>query len=331
MIRLFANAKYDFIGLSRWAYLASAAFVIPGLVLLLVRGLNYSIEFTGGTLIQIETTEPVDPGVLRQALTASGIHGSDIQSFGSEREFAIRARLSAEQEQNEAAAQATTQAVARVLDTTLGPERYKIVRTEAVGPKVGRELQRNALIAILFSFVGTLVYVAFRFEWRFGVAAVVGTAHDLLATVAFIAYLNLEVSLVLVAAVLTVKGYSLNDKIVIADRVRENLRKYRRQNLYEILNLSVNETLPRTILTGGTTLATTLVLSFLAGEVIRPFALVMSFGIVVGTLSSMYIASHLLLAIERRWPGQDARGVRTYRPAAGVTPEPRAPQPQATR
>ena len=329
MIRLFADAKYDFIGLSRWAYRVSAVFLLPGLVLLLVRGLNYSIEFTGGTLIQIETTEPVDVRVLRQALAASGIHGSDIGSFGSDREFAIKARLSAEQEQNEAAAQATTQAVARVLDTALGPASYKIMRREAVGPKVGRELQRNALIAILFSFVGTLIYVAFRFEWRFGVAAVLGTAHDLLATVAFIAYLNLEVSLVLVAAVLTVKGYSLNDKIVIADRVRENLRKYRRQNFYEILNLSVNETLPRTILTGGTTFATTVVLSFLAGEVIRPFALVMSFGIIVGTLSSMFISSHLLLWIEQRWPGQDARGVRALAGRGAVAAAVPAPAPGA--
>ena len=330
MIRLFANAKYDFIGLHRWVYLLSAALVVPGLLLLLIRGPNYSIEFTGGTLIQIETTDSVDAGVIRRALSESGIAGSEISQLGSRREFQIRARLSPTQEQNEAAAQATTVAVARVLDNTLGAGRYRVVLTEAVGPKVGRELQGKALLAILVSFVGTLIYVAFRFEWRFGVAAVLGTAHDLLATLAFIAYLRLEVSLVLVAAVLTVKGYSLNDKIVIADRVRENLRKYRRQNLFEILNLSVNETLPRTVLTGGTTLATTIVLSFLAGEVIRPFALVMSFGIVIGTLSSMYIASHLLLSIERRWPGKDARGVRALagrdKPAAPPAPAPAVPR-----
>src|SRR2546422_990983 len=143
------------------------------------------------------------------------------------------------------------------------------------------------------------------------------TAHDILATVAFIRYLDLEVSLVVVAAVLTVLGYSLNDTIVIFDRVRENLRKYRRQDLLDILNLSVNETLPRTILTGGTTLATALVLSFFAGEVIRPFALVMSFGIIVGTFSSIYVASPLLLWIERHWRGEDAREARLLRPTPG--------------
>jgi preprotein translocase subunit SecF len=331
MIRLFANAKYDFIRPHRWVYLASAVLFVPGLVLLLVRGPNYSIEFTGGTLIQIETTDKVDPGVLRQALSAGGIQGSEISQLGSDREFQIRARLSPEQEQNEAAAQATTNAVARALDGALGSGGYRILLTEAVGPKVGRELQGKALLAILVSFVGTLIYVAFRFEWRFGVASVLATAHDLLATVAFIAYLNLEVSLVLVAAVLTVKGYSLNDKIVIADRVRENLRKYRRQNLYEIINLSVNETLPRTILTGGTTFATTVVLSFLAGEVIRPFALVMSFGIIVGTLSSMYIASHILLRIDLRWPGKDARGVRALASPAGPVVAAAVPSPAAPR
>lgn len=338
MIRLFANATYDFISKHRWVYAISAALIIPGLLLLAIRGPNYSIEFTGGTLLQIETTNPVDVSVLRSALSSGGIHGSEVSQLGTEREFQIRARLSPDQEQNAAAAQATSEAVSRLLDGALGADAYTIKLTEAVGPKVGRELQGKAFIAILVSFVGTLIYVAFRFEWRFGVSAVLGTAHDLLATLAFITYLDLEVSLVLVAAILTVKGYSLNDKIVIADRVRENLKKYRRQNLFEILNLSVNETIPRTILTGGTTLATTLVLSFLAGEVIRPFALVMSFGIVVGTLSSMFIAPHILLWVERRWPGVDARGVRALAgPGGAVSPvavpapatprEPRKPQP----
>jgi preprotein translocase SecF subunit len=207
----------------------------------------------------------------------------------------------------------------------LGTGRFEIVRTEGVGPKVGGELQRKALLAILFSFVVTLVYLAVRFEWRFGLAAIAATAHDIAATIAFIRYLNLEVSLVVVAAVLTIVGYSLNDTIVIFDRVRENLRKYRRQNLYEILNLSVNETLPRTILTGGTTILTAFALAFLAGEVIRPFALVMAFGILVGTFSSIYVASPLLLLIESRWPGEDARGARAFRWAAEPQPAPASP------
>src|SRR5205814_2200101 len=222
-------------------------------------------------------------------------------------------------------AEGSTQATAAAVDSALahgiGAGQYSIVRTEAVGPKVGRELQGKAFLAIFFSFIVTLIYLAIRFEWRFGLAAVLATLHDILTTIAFIRYLNLEVSLVVVGAVLTMVGYSLNDTIIIFDRVRENLRKYRRQNLYEILNLSINETLPRSVLTHGTTMATTLALVLLAGEVLRPFALVMTFAIFTGTFSSIYIAAPLLMYIEKRWPGEDARGARAFRPA----PSPPAP------
>ncbi|HXL54169.1 MAG TPA: protein translocase subunit SecF, partial [Gemmatimonadales bacterium] len=208
------------------------------------------------------------------------------------------------------------------------PEHYKILRTEAVGPKVGRELQSKAFLAILLSFLVTLAYLAIRFEWRFGLAAVLATGHDILSTIAFIRYLDLEVSLVVVGAVLTMVGYSLNDTIIIFDRVRENLRKFRRQNLYEILNLSINETLPRSVLTHGTTMATTIALVLLAGEVLRPFALVMTFAIFTGTFSSIYIAAPLLMYIEKRWPGEDARGARALRPTGSVplNPPPAAPE-----
>src|SRR3989454_988934 len=233
----------------------------------------------------------------------------------------------------ETTAAAVDSALARALGPA--PEHYKILRTEAVGPKVGRELQSKAFLAILLSFLVTLAYLAVRFEWRFGLAAVLATFHDILTTIAFIRYLDLEVSLVVVGAVLTMVGYSLNDTIIIFDRVRENLRKFRRQNLYEILNLSINETLPRSVLTHGTTMATTVALVLLAGEVLRPFALVMTFAIFTGTFSSIYIAAPLLMYIEKRWPGEDARGARQFRPgAAPASPAspapgapPRAPQP----
>ncbi len=323
MIRLFAHAAYDFIGLRRWAYGLSALLIVPGLALLLVRGLNYSIEFTGGTEVQVEAARTVSMAQIRAAMEGAGIQGAEIKTFGADTVYVIRARLSPQA--GEASSQAVTEAVGRALDATVGATAFRIVRTEAVGPKVGRELQEKAIIAILFSFVVTMLYLAVRFEWRFGLAAVFATAHDIVATIAFVRYLDLEVSLVVVAAVLTIVGYSLNDTIVIFDRVRENLRKYRRQNLYEILNLSVNETLPRTILTGGTTMMTALALAFIAGEVIRPFALVMAFGILLGTFSSIYVASPVLLWIERRWPGQDVRGARAYAgpgQAPGAAPAP---------
>ena len=320
MIRLFANANYDFIKWRRWAYMLTALMIVPGFVLLAIRGINYSIEFTGGTQLQVRTHKVVDVGVLRTALDQAGIKGAEIATFGSDSEFLIRARLGAHATGPGGGTEATAAAVDRALAAGLGAGTYTVVRHEAVEPKVGQELQGKAFLAIVFSFVVTLAYLAWRFEWRFGLAAVIATAHDILTTISFLVLMRLEVSLVVVGAVLTMVGYSLNDTIIIFDRVRENLRKYRRQNLYEILNLSINETLPRSVLTHGTTMATTVALVLLAGEVIRPFALVMTFAIFTGTFSSIYIAAPILMYIEKRWPGQDARGARTY----GVK------QPQAT-
>ena len=298
--RLFRNARYDFIKVRRWAYGVTTALIVPGLVMLAALGITYSIEFTGGGMLHVRTAQPVETTRLRTALERGGIDNPEIQSFGSAHEYVVRARLGAG-DAADPRATAVTAAVSKALDADLGAGNYQIVRGEGVSPKVGAELQEKALIAILFSFVTTLIYLAFRFEWRFGLAAVVATAHDVLATIAFIRYLDLEVSLVVVAAILTVLGYSLNDTIVIFDRVRENLRLHGRRRFSDILNLSINETLPRTILTGGTTLATALVLSFFAGEVIKPFALVMTFGIIVGTFSSIFVASPVLLWITERW------------------------------
>ncbi len=222
--------------------------------------------------------------------------------------------------------QATAEAVGQALDATLGAGTYKIQRTEAVGPKVGGELREQAVLAILLSFVAVLAYLAYRFEWRFGVAAVVATAHDVIAAIAFIALARLEVSLFVVAGLLTIVGYSLNDTIVIFDRIRENLHRRKREGFESILNRSINETLPRTFFTGTTALGSLFALSVLGGDVVRPFALLMLFGVVVGTFSSIYIASPVLLAIEKRWPGPDARGHLGSK-AASVPAGTRKPQP----
>ncbi|HEV8510420.1 MAG TPA: protein translocase subunit SecF [Gemmatimonadales bacterium] len=338
MIRLFSNANYDFIKWRRWAFSLTGAILLVGLGFLLTRGVNYSIEFTGGTLLQVEAHKQVGMGEIRAALDNVGLNGAEIQTFGSDTSYVIRARLAhSAGTSDETSTQAVAAAVGRALDQSVGAGQYTIVRRDAVSPKVGQELQGKAVLAILLSFVVTLIYLAFRFEWRFGLAAVIATAHDVVATIAFISVMHLEVSLIVVGAVLTVVGYSLNDTIIIFDRVRENLRKYRRQNLYEILNLSISETLPRSVLTHGTTIATTLSLLLLAGEVIRPFAWVMSFGIFTGTFSSIYIAAPVLLWIEKRWPGEDARGARAFGSRAPTpqfvpatptsSPSPRATQP----
>lgn len=319
MIRIFANAHYDFLAVRRWAYVLSAVFMIPGLVLLVARPLNESIEFTGGTLLQVHATDArVETASLRSTLAAAGLAGAEIQTFGAPNEFVIRTRLSVQADTTAAGAERTAAVVDSALTAAFGGDAYEIVRTESVGPKVGRELRQKALLAIVLSFGATLAYLWFRFEWRFGIAAVAATAHDTLAAIAFLSVMHLEITLVVVAAVLTIVGYSLNDTIVVFDRVRENLRKYRRQNIYEILNRSVNETLPRTLLTGVTTLAATMSLLLLGSEVIQGFALMMTFGIIVGTASSVYIASPVLLAIERRWPGEDVRGAKAL-DARGAT------------
>jgi preprotein translocase subunit SecF len=320
-MRLFENANYDFLKARRIAVGGTAVFVALGLLAMAVQGLNESIEFTGGVLVQVEFTDPaIAIGQVREAVSAAVPGRPEVSTFGSASEFVIRARV--EEGDSILGSQQAGSVVTDALAAAFGSTVFRVDRVEAIGPKVGRELRLKAMLAILLSFGATLLYITFRFEWRFGVAAVLATAHDIAATVALIGFLHTEVTLVVVAAVLTIVGYSLNDTIVVFDRVRENLRKFKRGQIRDILNRSVNETLPRTVLTGGTTLMALIALLALGGPVIRDFALLMTFGVIVGTFSSIYIASPMLLLIERRWPGEDVRGARTL-----VTDQ---PQPDAT-
>ncbi|MEO7457668.1 MAG: protein translocase subunit SecF [Gemmatimonadaceae bacterium] len=311
MLRILHDTKIDFIKSWRLAVGITAAFIAAGLIFLGVHGINKSIEFTGGTLMQVSFKAPPDAGQIRSTVDAAGYTGSEIQPFGSPREFTIRAAG----HDLTAAVEKTARDIETALKTKFGADQVTVVRTEIVGPRVGDELSRNAMIAILISLFVTMMYLAFRFEWRFGVAAVLATAHDLLSTLAFLAIMRLEVSLTVVAALLTVIGYSLNDTIIIFDRVRENLKKARPEPLYDVLNRSINETLPRSVLTHVTVAAATLSLLLFAGEVIRPFSWIMLFGIVTGTFSSIYIAGPILLWIERKWPRQ-----RLDKPSGNKTP-----------
>lgn len=312
MLRLFDDAHYNVLRLWRTAFVVAALFAVPGVLLLGFRGLNRSIEFTGGTFMQVQVLDPaIETGAIRDALNAGGVTGAEIQTFGLVGdEYAIRARLDPSGDVSEDAAQNTVAAVDSALTAAFGGDAYEIRGFAAVGPKVGEELSRRASMALMLAFGAIFIFIWFRYEWRFGLAAVTATVHDLISTAAFISYLNLEVSLVIVAALLLIIGYSLNDTIVTFDRVRENLRRFKRRDIREILNRSINETLPRTVLTSGTTLGATLALVILGGEVIRGFALVVTFGIITGTFSSIYIAAPLLWYIEQRWPGEDARGAK---------------------
>lgn len=323
-MRLFANANYDFLRRRNTAYLLTLAIILAGLIILAVRGVNYSVEFTGGTLMQVETQQPIDVAAVRNALAGQGVEGAEIQTFGSDRELVIRARL-AQEGTDENDTQATAGALQKALDGVLGAGNYTVLRTEAVGPKVGGELREKAIMAILLSFLAVLAYLAYRFEWRFGVAAVIATAHDIVASIAFIGIARLEVSLFVVAGLMTIIGYSLNDTIVIFDRIRENLHVRKREHFTDILNRSINETLPRTAFTGTTALGSLVALAVLGGDVVRPFALLMLFGVIVGTFSSIFIASPALLEIEKRWPGPAARGHLGTKPPPA--PAPRKVQP----
>lgn len=302
MLRILHNTKIDFIRLWKQAVIGIVIFIVPALAWIAIANFRYSIEFTGGTLMQLEFREAPEIGDVRSALTDAGLGAVEISTFGSPREIVIRAQESDQVAAQDAGAESIARQIGDALDSRFGADGYTMIRREAVGPRIGGELRQQATIATLIAFGLTLIYLAWRFEWRFAVAAVLATVHDIIATLAFMRYMDIEVSVFVVGAILTVIGYSMNDKVVVFDRVRENLRASKKEALYDLLNRSVNETLPRTVMTGTTTLACLLALLIFGGDVIRPFAWILIWGILVGTFSSIYVASPLLLWIERKYP-----------------------------
>jgi preprotein translocase subunit SecF len=322
MRRLFANAHYDFINRRRTAYILSAVALAlaigTALIWQLREGtwLNYGVDFTGGSIVQVNIASSPPVSDVRRIVTEF-VPGSQVTSFGADNEFLVRApNIGGD------VATVGSDAVIAALQGEYGEQNVRIDRREAVSPKVGGELQTRALLAILISFVATLIYLAFRFEWRFGVAAIIATMHDIILALGFMAVLRMEISLPTVAAFLTIVGYSLNDTIVIFDRIRENLQTGRRQDFIALLNKSINETLPRTVLTSGTTLITLLSLYLFGGVVIRDFALILIAGILLGTYSSIFVAAPALLEIEKRFPheqkkkpGRSSRVPATPRPS----------------
>lgn len=315
MIRLLADAHYGFMEVRKWAYVFSGVLILAGFASIAAKGgLGYSVEFTGGTLLQIEFTEPVGAGAVRSTFADAGFPSAQVQNFGSEREFLVRLP-----EFVEGGDRTLADRVRSALNDRFGEAAWDLRRTEAIGPKVGAELRQKAVRAVAVAFLLTLVYLAFRFEWRFGLAAIVAALHDVLITFGAISALGVEISLPTVAAILTVIGYSLNDTIVVFDRIRENLKKHRRDPYIAILNRSINETLPRTVLTGGSTLLTLLALLFFGGAVIREFVIVLALGVVIGTFSSIFVASPILLEIQLRWGKlRGERGAAEKRAASPV-------------
>jgi preprotein translocase subunit SecF len=303
-MRIFQHANYPFMQWRRRAYIVTGVLLLAGLAAMIMNvgrfgsWLNYGVDFEGGTLVQLDFERAVPADQLRSAAEAAGHGDWEITNFGGADEFLIRMESFSGQ-----AGQTPQQVVQQTLGSRFPADSYRIVRTEAVGPKVGDELQVRALIAILLSFLVTMVYLWVRFEWRFGLAAIAATLHDILITLGLLALMGSEISLGTVAAFLTIVGYSLNDTIVVFDRIREDLAKPRHGKTYmELLNQAINETLPRTVLTASGTLATLLSLAILGGPVIRDFAVVLILGIFIGTFSSIFVASPVLYFIESKWP-----------------------------
>jgi preprotein translocase subunit SecF len=291
------GTNFDFVGNFRRAYLVSLALILAGVISLIVHGgPNYGIDFAGGTLVQIRFKEPTRIDDVRKALATAELAEAAIQDFGANgagpSEFLIRVPIKGEQ-LSDFSAQITS-----ALEAKFGKDSWEIQRMETVGPRVGSELRWRALLAVIAATIMMGVYIWIRFELRFGIGAAVALFHDVLITVGALSLANYEFDLTIVAALLTVVGFSVNDTVIVSDRIRENLRKNRRDPLDKIINRSINETLSRTVLTTGTAMLVLLALFFLGGKVINGFAFALLVGFTVGTYSSIFIASPIVYYLQ---------------------------------
>lgn len=296
MIRIVpADTRINFMRLRRIAVAVSLFLGLASVALFFTKGLNYGIDFEGGILMEIRTPEPADLGELRADLSNLGLGEVQLQEFGAETDVLIRV-------QRQAGGEREQQAAIERIQGVLGPS-VDYRRIEFVGPKVGEELIEAGVTAVLLALAAMLIYIWFRFEWQFGIGAVIALFHDIVLTIGIFSLLGLEFNLSTVAAILTIAGYSINDTVVVYDRVRENLRKYKKMDTIALLNLSLNDTLSRTALTSLTTLLALGTLFFFGGEVIKGFSFAMIWGVVVGTYSSVFIAVPILLFMKLKRGG----------------------------
>jgi preprotein translocase subunit SecF len=280
----------DFLGQRRYAALLSAILILASIVMLVIQGLNFGVDFTGGTIVELRYVEAVDLADVRNTLQDSEFRGAIVQYFGAANEILIRLSPSEELDSSEISTE-----VMRLLQR--GNESIELRRVEFVGAQVGEELTESGGLAMLFALFGILVYVAIRFQTRFSLGAIAALVHDIVLTVGFFAVTQMDFDLSVLAAILAVVGYSLNDTIVVFDRIRENFRKMRKSTPIEVCNASINQTMSRTIITGFTTLLVLFALFFLGGETIHGFAVALIVGVIVGTYSSIYVASPVTLAL----------------------------------
>ena len=315
------SCNVNFIGLRAVAFVFSIALMVGSIGVTASKGLNLGIDFTGGTVIEIRT--PVEPNLeaLRGTLNGLGLGSISIQEFGQIDDLLIRLPEqkkpadweTGDEEPNKFAIALVRETLAEAFEG----QGIDYRRVEFVGPQVGKELKMKGLYAIIFSLLGILTYVWFRFEWQFGIASIVALAHDAVATIGLFALTQMEFNLSTVAAILMIAGYSITDTVVVFDRIRENLRKYKKKPIGELLNMSVNQTLSRTIMTSVTTLLALVALYVFGGEVIRGFVYALIFGIGIGTYSSIFVASPVLMLMNVR-RGKDNSGENKDFPEAEV-------------
>lgn len=323
-MHIFKGTHYDFL---RWRWQAIALswiVIIAGAAVFTTKGIPLGIEFAGGTAVIVQFDRPASVQQVRAALDKSLPGGGEnvvVQTYGDPAQRQVMIRVPHAGAESGTSLSSTKQQVVDAL-TKGGVGAFSEKGTQIVGPAVGQELRSKGFWATVLSLVGILGYLAFRFQFSFGVGAVVATIHDLLITIAFLAFFRFDMSLNVVAAILTMTGYSTNDTIVIFDRIRENLRGMRRDSLHQVINVSINQTLGRTVITSGTALLTALALFFFGGEVLHGFAFTMVVGIITGTYSSVFIAA----AIVSFWRGNAPTRAGAHAPASTAPPQPQRKQ-----
>jgi preprotein translocase subunit SecF len=295
-MEFFRDTHFDFMSRRKIAIAISLAAILAGMVSLVIKGgPAYNIDFLGGTEVQVQFRQPKETQALREVLASINLAGAEIKQFGNNRDFVIR------EEEEEIATQISDR-VMTALKQAFPEDPPELFAVNRVGPKIGKELRESAVWAVLISLVLLLLYISVRFEFVFAVGAVIALFHDVMITLGVFSILNLEISLTVVAAFLTLVGYSLNDTIVVFDRIRENLKVHRRESLpiEHLINLSINETLSRTIITGVTSLLVVIVFLFFGGEVLHDFFFCLLFGILIGTYSSVFIAAPIVVGWYKR-------------------------------
>jgi preprotein translocase subunit SecF len=299
-MQLFKNeTHFNFMGRIKAAVIFSIVLILIGLGSVAVSGgLKFGIDFAGGTLIQLQFKSPPDIEVIRDGLKTIGLGESTIQEFGSKRDILIRVQRSEEK------LEAVGSMVRKSLMGKFNVDEISVERVEMVGPKVGRDLREKALLSILYAIIGIVIYISWRFEVQYAIAAIIALIHDVLVTMGAFSIFDKEFTLVIVAAFLTIIGYSLNDTIVVFDRIRENMGMRRKDSYEAVVNRSINETLSRTIITSLTTLMVAVILFIFGGPVIHEFAFALTVGVLVGTYSSIFVASPVVIAWYRWRSGE---------------------------